>query len=101
MSKMEKIRWFSGTLLTAVLTVPLVLAGSREVTAYAAEQQKELYVVEVENVPDAGDSILPDHEELFAGYVMQEFYGGGISTFRNYGGTDGVLNEKEKSSIRS
>lgn len=96
MSKMEKIRWFSGTLLTAVLTVPLVLAGSRAVTAYAAEQQQELYVVEVENVPDAGDSILPDHEELFAGYVMQEFYGGGISTFRNYGGTDGVLNEKEK-----
>jgi len=96
MSTKEKIRCFSGTLLAAALTVPLLLAGRGAATAHAAERHTEPYVVEAEDrmVPEEG--MLPDNDELFAGYVMRAFYGGGIAPLSDYGEAAGVLNEKER-----
>lgn len=92
MSTKEKIRCFSGALLAAVLTAPLLFAGR----GAAAAQHTEPYAVEGESRMVPGDGMLPDSDELFAGYVMRAFYGDEVALFGNYGEAAGVLNEKEK-----
>ena len=69
MSTKEKIRCFSGALLAAVLTAPLLFAGR----GAAAAQHTEPYAVEGESRMVPGDGMLPDSDELFAGYVMRAF----------------------------
>lgn len=61
-------------------------------------EREEVLTVEIKtDIPNAAD--LPDSDELFAGYVMQTFYGdSGVATFRNVG--ESLLNDNEKAIYR-
>lgn len=85
----------------AMLLALVMLLGLVSPAAQAAEPGEDapaVETVETETVAvDTSDADLPDHDELFAGYVQQMMYPQyGVSTFANWGQTTGVLNSNER-----
>ena len=85
----------------AMLLALVMLLGLVSPAAQAAEPGEDapaVETVETETVAvDTSDADLPDHDELFAGYVQQMMYPQyGVSTFANWGQAAGVLNSNER-----
>lgn len=94
----------------AMLLALVMLLGLVSPAAQAAEPGEDapaVETVETETVAvDTSDADLPDHDELFAGYVQQMMYPQyGVSTFANFGmdaltGLDETIYEKLKAKIK-
>lgn len=94
----------------AMLLALVMLLGLVSPAAQAAEPGEDapaVETVETETVAvDTSDADLPDHDELFAGYVQQMMYPQyGVSTFANFGmdaltGLDKTIYEKLKAKIK-
>lgn len=95
----------------AMLLALVMLLGLVSPAAQAAEPGEDapaVETVETETVAvDTSDADLPDHDELFAGYVQQMMYPQyGVSTFANFGmdaltGLDKTIYEKLKAKIKN
>lgn len=95
----------------AMLLALVMLLGLVSPVAQAAEPGEDapaVETVETETVAvDTSDADLPDHDELFAGYVQQMMYPQyGVSTFANFGmdaltGLDKTIYEKLKAKIKN
>lgn len=95
----------------AMLLALVMLLGLVSPAAQAAEPGEDapaVETVETETVAvDTSDADLPDHDELFAGYVQQMMYPQyGVSTFANWGmdaltGLDKTIYEKLKAKIEA